>query len=317
MEQKPLEALDLNRVLALHWLLEEASVTRAARRLGTSQPALSRSLAELRSWFSDPILTRDGRKLVRTALAEALRPRVALAVAALRDVMRQPAPFEARHARGAVRLAGNDYAACMLWAAWNHGVRPSAPLLDLELSSIDRASADDLVRGTLDLVVVAKGVLPSEQRFVRRTWLDDEYVSVVRAGHPLAGRRITLARFAELQHLLVTVGTDARAAVDVLLAQHGLERRVAVRVSSFMLAPMVVQSSDCITTLPSRLVAHWQGLARVHLPTPVPGFTLELAWHPRATADARHRFVRDALFAWANPAQKRRKPAPPATLRAR
>lgn len=300
MYGRELEALDLNRVLALHWLLEEASVTRAARRLGTSQPAMSRSLAELRSWFSDPLLARDGRKLVRTALADAMRPRVAQAIASLREVMRQPEPFDPRSARGAVRFAGNDYAACLLWAAWNERVSTRAPGLDLELTPVERASAEDLLRGTLDLVVVRKGVLPAEQRFVRRTWLQEEYVSVVRKKHPLAGRRISLERFAALQHVLVSVGTDARAPVDVLLAERGLERRIGVRVSSFLLAPLVVQSSNCVATLPARLVATWEGgLARVHLPSAPPGFALELAWHPRATADLRHRFVREALIAWA------------------
>jgi DNA-binding transcriptional LysR family regulator len=305
MDRPELESLDLNRVLALHWLLEESNVSRAARRLGTSQPAMSRSLAELRTWFADPLLTRDGRKLVRTALAESLRPRVAQAIASLRQVMRQPEPFEAATARGSVRIAATDYAASLLWMAWNERVRPVAPELDLDLLSIERASAEDLLRGTLDLVVVRRGALPKEQRFVRRLWLDERYICAVRAGHPLAGKRLSLSRFAKLEHVLVSLGTDDPAPVDELLGQYGLRRRVSVRVSSFLLAPLVVESTDAVATLPSRLLSVWKReLATVHIPNAVPTFSLELAWHPRATGDRRHRFVRDALFSWAGQSRR-------------
>jgi DNA-binding transcriptional LysR family regulator len=221
-------------------------------------------------------------------------------VANLRELLRQPEPFVASQARGLVRIAATDYSAALLVLAWTRFVRPRAPGLDLELVSPERITAEDLVRGTIDLVVVRSGLFPGEQRFVRRHFFDEEYVSVVRKGHPLARKKLSLARFAELEHVVVSVGTDEPAPVDKVLAGLGMKRRVSMRVSSFLLVPMVLEHSDAVATLPARLVrASSAPLERVQLPVSVPGFSLELAWHPRNTPDARHRFVRDALFSWA------------------
>jgi DNA-binding transcriptional LysR family regulator len=300
MADRTLESLDLNKVLALHWLLEEGNVTRAARRMGTSQPAMSRALAELREWLNDPLLVRNGRTLVRTAVAETLRPRLAATLAGLRELLRQPEPFEPARARGIVRIATTDYSAALLSLAWLGHVAPHAPGLDVQFVAPERVSAEDLVRGTVDLVVVPSGQYPREQRFVRRHLLHEDYVSVVRAGHPAARQKLSLARFAALDHVLVSVGTDEPAPVDKVLASFGMVRRVSMRVSSFLLAPLVLEHSDAVATLPSRLVAAWgKGLARVRLPVSIPGFSLDLGWHPRNTPDPRHKFVREALFAWA------------------
>src|SRR5207342_434598 len=103
-----LESLDLNRLLTLHWLLEDAHVSRAAQHLGTTQPAVSRSLRDLRAWFGDPLLVRSGRTLVRTPLAEFIRPRLAHVIAELRELTEPSPRFDPETARGVVRIVSTD-----------------------------------------------------------------------------------------------------------------------------------------------------------------------------------------------------------------
>ena len=295
-----LEALDLNRVLALHWLLEDAHVTRAARHLGTSQPAMSRTLGELRGWFGDPLLVRVGRRMVRTPFAESLRPRLSTVIAELREVVQPPEPFRAEEARGSVRVACTDYVAGLVLAAWTQEVRPRAPELALELLSIDVGSFEGLGTGAVDLAVVPGWIRTSGDGFVRSAWLEDELASMVRRGHPLAGRRISLERFAALDHIQVVTGSGRPSDVDQALAGRGLERRIALRLGGFLLAAVAVSRSDCVATLPSLLTSvAGVELARIHPPLAVAAFTLEFVWHARSTAQLRHRFVRETLQGFA------------------
>lgn len=294
-----LESLDLNRLLALHWLLEDTQVTRAARHLGTTQPALSRTLRELRQWFGDPLLVRQGRELVRSSFGEALRPRLARAVAELRELARPPGSFDPATACGTFRIACTDYVASMVLSAWNSQVARRAPGLNLELRQLRAGSSQELESETLDMLIRPARHREGDTGFARHAWFEERYASWVRPGHPLAGRRIGWARFAALNHVQVGVGRAPNSEIDRVFRSRGYTRRVAVRVESFWLAARALHSGDCVATLPARLGAEaLPALAEVKTPLDVPPFTLDLAWHPRHSGNDRHAFVRRAMSAW-------------------
>ncbi len=295
-----LESIDLDRVLALHWLLEEAHVSRAARRMNTSQPAMSRTLGALRDLLGDPLLVRSGRAMVRTPFAESLRPRLSVAITDLRAVLRDPEPFSPKTATGTIVMATTDYAATLAITAWNACVRPEAPLLDLELVPFGPSTEQDAVRGELDLAIAGADVPGMDDRYVATPFLEETFVSVVRRGHPLSRRKLTLTRFAALDHVLVITGSGQVSSVDRKLEAHGLSRRIALRVPSFWSALHAVRHSDAVTTLPKRFVDIASTDVQVlRLADEIPGFSLDLVWHPRNTTNPRHRFVREALRGWA------------------
>jgi DNA-binding transcriptional LysR family regulator len=297
-----LESIDLDRVLALHWLLEEAHVSRAARRMSTSQPAMSRTLSALRDLFNDPLLVRSGRAMVRTPFAESLRPRLSAAITDLRTVLRDPEPFSPKTATGTIRVATTDYAATLAITAWNTCVRPKAPLMDLELVPFGPTTPEDAIRGELDLAIAGADVPGIDDRYVIKPFLTETFVSVVRAGHPISRRKVSLSRFAELDHILVITGSGQVSSVDRKLQSHGLSRRIALRVPSFWTALHAVRDSDAVTTLPKRFVdIAGSEVTALRLADDIPGFSLNLLWHPRNTTSPRHRFVREALLGWARP----------------
>jgi len=301
-----LESIDLDRVLALHWLLEEAHVSRAANRMSTSQPAMSRTLGALRDLLGDPLLVRSGRAMVRTPFAETLRPQLSAAITELRAVLRDPAPFSPQTASGVLRVATTDYAATLVIAAWNAHVRPDAPQLDLELVPFGPTTAEDAARGELDLAIAGADVLGSDDRYVIKPFLAETFVSVVRCGHALSRRKVSLSRFAALDHVLVMTGSGQVSAVDRKLESHGLTRRIALRVPSFWTALHAVRDSDAVTTLPRRFVDIARSdVTALRLADEIPGFSLDLVWHPRNTTSPRHRFVREALFRWAGATKAR------------
>ena len=105
-----LEQLNLNLMLALHWLLVEQSVTRAARRMGVTQSAMSRSLGQLRVLLGDQLFVTVGRRLEPTRRATALQRPLADAMDALRNIIREDAPFDPTRLDGVLRMAATEHA---------------------------------------------------------------------------------------------------------------------------------------------------------------------------------------------------------------
>ena len=141
---------------------------------------------------------------------------------------------------------------------------------------------------------------PVDRHFDVKPFLTETFVSVVRRDHPMSRRKISLSRFAALDHVLVITGCGQVSSVDRKLEAHGLSRRVALRVPSFWAALHAVRDSDAVTTLPKRFVdIAGTDVSVLRLADQIPGFSLSLVWHPRNTTSPRHRFVREALLGWA------------------
>jgi DNA-binding transcriptional LysR family regulator len=120
-------------------------------------------------------------------------------------------------------------------------------------------------------------------------------VCVVRRGHPVLARGLTLARFVRLRHALITITGEGGGVVDAALAVRGLARRIALRIPSFLAAPLVVARSDLIVTMPRRAAAEIAATVPIVVlepPLPLPGFDVSQLWHERQHADARHAWLR-------------------------
>jgi DNA-binding transcriptional LysR family regulator len=171
--------------------------------------------------------------------------------------------------------------------------------MDLELVPFGPTTAEDAIRGELDLAIAGTDVPGIDDRYVVRPFLTETFVSVVRPGHPMSRRKVSLSRFAALDHVLVITGSGQVSSVDRKLQSHGLARRIALRVPSFWTALHAVRDSDAVTTLPKRFVdIAGSDVTVLRLADEIPGFSLNLLWHPRNTTSPRHRFVREALLGW-------------------
>src|SRR5260221_7415078 len=295
-----LSRVDLNWLHALGHLLDARSVTEAARRAGVGQPAMSRTLAHLRALLDDPLLVRAGRAWELSERARALHPRVQSALAAIRDALRPPAPFDAESTRFEARIAANDYAGATLLLPWLVVARKHAPGLSVSMEPIAIHTIASLEEGEIDLAIGPRIDSPhlGLDRFVVRPIWEDHFVCVMRKNHPCTRSRWDLEAFVSCEHLMITTGRPGPAAVDAALAQLGHRRNVVAKMSSFLLALALVARSNLIATLPSRLFAVTTStLARRDPPLTLPPLPLYLAWHPRSTNDPRHRWIRESLLA--------------------
>lgn len=296
MSAVQLEALNLNLLLALHWLLHERSVTRAAQRMGVTQSAMSRSLAQLRAVLDDPLLVGKAGRMQPTPRALAVERPLAEALDGLRAVLQPAGPFDPSVAEGVVRVAATEHAMGALIRRWATRVLAQAPGLSLMVEPAGTDAFGRLSGGLLDLLVVPK-VGGSMRGVVSVSLLRERFVTVVRSAHPLAKKRWTLRRFVDAEHVLVRpVGGTAVGAVDRVLHARGLQRHVALHVPFFSSALAIVAESDYVLTLPSSLVPRRSRLRVATPPVDIPGFALEARWPQRLNEDARHRWLRAQLF---------------------
>ncbi|MCA9719010.1 MAG: LysR family transcriptional regulator [Myxococcales bacterium] len=321
-----MESTDLGALVTLDALLQESSVSGAARRLGLSTPAVSHALARLRERLGDDLLVRAGRGMVLTPRAESLRPRVRDAVAAAARVFEAPATFDPRTLSRAFTLSMTDYVLAVFGAPFEQAVRDAAPGLDLRV--IPNALDDDarLRDGVTDLAVGIYGPLPPELKTL--PIISERLVCVLRDDHPVVRRRLTLAQYTALEHVQVAPRGRPGGYIDELLAARGLSRRVARAVPYFQIALEMTARSDYILTISERLArrdAARLGLRVLAPPLPLEPFALSMVWHPRFDGDRAHRWLRETLLATtraqgglAHPEPRRRLgPTDPTTGRAR
>jgi DNA-binding transcriptional LysR family regulator len=291
-----ISGVDLNLLKALDALLDERSVTRAAGRLGLTQPAVSAMLVRLRESFGDPLFVRTQRGVAPT-------PRALELAAPVKDVLRQietllqPAAFEAAGAEFTLSLAATDYALRAIVTPFLRLLRARAPRVRVAVLPIDdQRLSSQLERGDLHLALTTADTTPGDLH--ARRLFDERYVCVLRQGHPdAAAGLMTLERFCALDHALVSYAGGAfRGVTDEALARQGRQRRVALSVASFLILPEVLRASDLIAVAPRRLVAGETGLMLFDPPLEIPGFTKMAAWHERTHRDPAHRWARALLF---------------------
>jgi DNA-binding transcriptional LysR family regulator len=292
-----MESIDLNLLLSLDALLQEGSVTGAARRVGLSTPAMSHALARVRERLGDPILVRSGRGMLLTPRALALKDPVHDLVAAAKRTLTPERPFVAGELQRTFVVHATDYVLTMLGRALDRIVRAEAPGVSLRFvpNTVDDAAA--LRDRDSDLAVGIYGELPQEMRM--QQLLTDRFVFVVRRDHPEIGKRLTLEQLVSIPHVQIAPRGKPGGYLDDVLRQRGLAREVARAVPYFQSALQLVADTDYVLCISERIARRHEdtlGLRVLESPIALRPYALSLLWHPRLDADAGHRFVREALL---------------------
>lgn len=282
-----LAGIDLNLLVALDALIQDANVTAAGRRIGLSQPAMSHALARLRELLSDALLVREGRSLRRSALAERLGPVVQELLAEVETMLLGARDFVPRLATRGFRITTNDYCGAVLLPDAIERIQRAAPQVHLQIHAHRGAApVRELARGELDLALGT--FLEVDPSLKVEALFDEHFVCLVRKGHPRVRGKLTLARYVELTHLQVSAPGYGFGVVDQALAQRGLKRRIAVQIPFFLIATSIVARTDLIVTLPARL-AHLpgadHGLRVLPAPLELSTFSVQQVWHERADGD--------------------------------
>lgn len=299
-----ISSINLNLLVAFEALLEERSVSRAAKRAGLSQPAMSNALARLRAMFGDPLFNRVARGITPTARALELAAPVRAGLAHLRGAFEERPSFDPAASTRSFRLAMTDYSELRVLPALLERLGRVSPHMQIRVRRHDRifiAPEADLRAGTFDAAI---GFFPEESALDPGTrscdLFTEEGVCILRRGHPLLGRRFTLRQFASAGHAALFGHGDTRGFIDTLLAGHGLRRRLQVTTPNFLTLPFLVAKSDLIAVVPAGLAAHFRRFLPIEIrkvPLLLQSFRMRLLWHEHAEDDPAHKWLRRELRA--------------------
>jgi DNA-binding transcriptional LysR family regulator len=292
-----IRAKDLNLLTVFEALLRDRNVSRAAKALKMTQPALSNALARLRRDLGDDLFVRNGKGMSPTPRALELQDEVAAILQNARSLY-QKESFDPRADAGRFSIATTDYFETLLLPHLLPYLGKNAPGITTVVRPVQGIFPKaELESGQLDLAVAGFfGELP--EGFYQRTLFEEGYSCLVRRDHPGVGEELTLDAYLALDHILVSPQGDMRGAVDQALERRGLRRRVIGGVANFHTPAAIVAGSDYIVTMPTRLAIRFTGLYPLRcLPPPiaVKGFKLVQVWHARTHGSLRHQWLRRAI----------------------
>jgi len=218
-------ALDLNLLRVFDALAEEGSVTRAGERLGLTQSAVSHALGRLRLVLGDELFVRGPHGMRPTARAEEIAPRLREGLHRLQLAL-APAAFDPAKAQRRFTIAASGYVCTVMMPQLAAEIRRSAPGVDLRLLTPGPGLGEDLLTGRVDIAIGGFGRI--DARYAREHLFQETTAWVMRADHPAAAAdRLTVASLAMIPRLVIATGEEGRA-VDGLVAEGGIERRVVL-----------------------------------------------------------------------------------------
>ena len=267
MRDVHLRSIDLNLLTALGALLQHRGVSRAARDVGLSQPAMSRALDRLRHLFGDELLVRTGAGMALTARALALAPRIAALLGEIRDVVSEP-EFDPRLERRTIRIAAADSQTTLLFPGVMARLLIQAPQVDLQAVPYTRDIVRRVQAGEIDMTFSLAN-FPLSPGARSMPLMEDRMALVMRRGNPAAAsNRLSLADYAALTHVTVSIFGDGQTETDTALAAAGLDRRIACTTPHFIGALMAVAATDMVTMLSRAFSRQYAGLLDLTLLEP-------------------------------------------------
>ena len=293
-----LHEIDLNLLVVLNQLLIERRVSAAAQTLGLSQPAVSNALARLRKALGDELFLRTSQGMVPTPLAEQLAEPVANALGLLHGALNQRDGFDPATSERAFTIGMTDIGEIYFLPGLMAALRESAP--GVRVSTVRNTAVnlkDEMEAGHVDL---ALGLLPDLRAgFFQRRLFTQRYVCLMRRGHVLDKRRISLREFQAAEHVVVVAAGTGHGQVDELLARQGVVRDVRLTVPHFVAVGHILSGSDLVATVPERLAQALEkpfGLAYVRHPARLPEIAISLFWHSRYHRDPGIEWLRSLIM---------------------
>ncbi|SDH34011.1 DNA-binding transcriptional regulator, LysR family [Paraburkholderia steynii] len=285
---------DLNALYVIEALALERSVSRAADRLGLTQPAVSHALARLRESFQDDLFVRAGAVMAPTPVGEKVIDGVQRALAVIRQDIWQAKSFDAATTTRTFSVCLSDMGVIVLLPrllAALHAQAPNATLRPIQVPSVELASA--LQDGEVDLAIGYLGRLGEnlhQQSLFRRS-----LVGIIAGSGTRKTVKMSLERFVASRHVVSATLAITNQLLEKELRRQGMKLRIGVDVPYLLAVPGIVANSDYIAVVPEELAALFSRLAAVDvftLPIPLEDLTVQQFWHARYHNDAGHRWFR-------------------------
>ncbi len=292
-----IKSIDLNLLKLFRVLYERPNASEAGKVLGLSQPAVSHALQRLRESFDDPLFIRGPRGLIATPRARELGPAIVKLFAQLEAAL-EPKSFSPAEDSGTFSIKSTDFFEQAILPSLVTVLRVEAPKLKLISQSLQGVLPKaELEQGLVDIAIAGFfGDLPNG--FYQQKLFEDRFVGLVRQRHPYL-RRQGLKEFIKWPQMVISPEGKLEGPLDRALAKHKVKREVILSAASFMPSGWIVQDSEMMIALPSRLARQLAAVLPVtvfDLPLDLPPIQVVQVWHEVVHGEQRHQWLRRKLF---------------------
>ena len=288
--------LDLDWLAVFVEVYKNQSVSKAAVRLGIAQASASIALNKLRRHFDDRLFSRTSQGMEPTPRAQSIYPELAEALLHIERARGTQRGFSPVDARRRFRICMTDISEIVLLPMLVNRLRQTAPGLEIEAEKITPDSRRRLESGDVDLAV---GFTPDiEAGFYQQALFAQSFVCLAAAGHPRVRLKLGRRAFSAEDHIVVTAPGTGHSIVDKVLARHKVERRVVLRVPSFLGVARIVAQTELLVIVPKLLghaVASQERVQLLEPPVPLPAYKVKQHWHERFNTDSGNLWLRRTM----------------------
>jgi DNA-binding transcriptional LysR family regulator len=292
MQFPRIQKSDLNLLLSFKTLIEQRNITHAGQQLGLTQTAMSRHFDRLQDMLGDDILVRRSNNYIPTRRALDVYSQLSCLFPKIEGLLRG-SEFNPAEATDSFRIAATDYTALLIIPKLFNAISRMAPGIKLRVSVLEPDVVARLESNAIDLALKmgeAPSTLQSELIY------EDSVVCLVRKGHPIDNRPLTLKRYVEMEHVRIWPWPTHSTSVDRALERAGYHRNVRVVVPYFSAVLPLLEGSDMVATAPRAIAKKLPGNQRfriLRLPIEPNHITVFQVWHPRSDSDPAHMWLRE------------------------
>jgi DNA-binding transcriptional LysR family regulator len=288
--------LDLDWLGVFVEVYKTQSVSRAAQRLGMAQASASIALNKLRRHFDDRLFSRTSQGMEPTPRAQLIYPELHEALSRIEKARGTPRAFSPADAQREFRICMTDISEIVLLPKLINHLQLTAPGMSVEAEKTSPETRRRLESGEVDLAV---GFTPDlDAGFYQQALFAQDFVCLASAEHPRVRSKLSRRTFSAEGHIVVSASGTGHAIVDKVLAKHMIERRVVLRVPSFLGVARIVAQTHLLVIVPRLLGNTLASQERVQLlepPVPLPAYKVKQHWHERFNADAGNVWLRRTM----------------------
>lgn len=290
---KKLGNIDLKLLQLFEEIYRTRNLSRAAKNLDLTQPAVSLALGRLRQHFDDPLFVRTGGVMSPTPTADQLRGMVANAIAMLEATLSYQPHFNPTTDHRLFHIAMTDIGQIVVLPELLNALKALAPNIRVDVVTITSAVPDQLQHGEIDL---ALGFMPDmEGRFVQENLFEERFACLVGEKHPRIGEVLSAQHYRDEEHVIVTMSGTGHLIIERNLERQGVFRKIAVHIPNFLGLGTIVGNTDLIATLPRRVaveLSHAYNVRIMEPPVSLPTYLVRQHWHERMQHDPAHSWLR-------------------------
>ena len=293
-------SLDFNLIKNLEALITYHNITKAAIKVGITQPAMSNALMRIRTVLKDPILIKTHKGLRPTELALNILPAVENILNEMKWILNEPSHFNPKRNKKKFKIATSIYANYAVLSKIIIHLSKAFPLIELVIIPIAKDfSIHELSIGEIDLAIGSSFKKQISKGFHKQNLLTDEFICAVSKKHCSVKKNLTFKQFCNSKHIKINLSGEHTNMVDRTLEYKGYQRNITITLPDLPIALSAAANGEYILTEPKKILSAFKQNKNFNYfktPFKTPSFDVFMLWSPKTHNIKSHQWLREFIF---------------------